>query len=77
MDLNEAKRVFLRRAEDVLEQAEGVRLGVQVVQMQEQRIAQLEKEIQQHAAGSNCKEPQSIEKKSGEVASQNRQAELL
>ena len=40
MDLAEAKRVFMRRAEDVLEQAEGIRLGLQVIQTQDQMIQQ-------------------------------------
>lgn len=40
--INEAATMFMRRADQLIEQADGVRLGVQVVRMQNARIMQLE-----------------------------------
>jgi len=56
MELAEAKRVFLRRAEDVLEQAEGIRLGMQVIQMQDQIIQKQAEEIKEQKTNGTVQE---------------------
>lgn len=47
LSIQEAATMFERRADQLLEQADGIRLGVQVVRMQNGRINQLEQALQQ------------------------------
>jgi len=46
LNANEAMSMFARKVETILEIADGLRLGLQLLQGQNQRIAQLEQFIQ-------------------------------
>jgi len=54
LSINEATTLFERRADSLLETADGIRLGLQVVRVQNVRIAQLEQAL----AAANIPIPQ-------------------
>lgn len=45
MDLPEAKRAFIREATEIVNAAEGVKLGVQIIEAQERLIKGLQDEL--------------------------------
>lgn len=52
MDLTDAKKAFFRESAAVVNQADGIRLGIQVIQAQDQLIRKLQDELEGYKRNS-------------------------